>query len=184
MLAFRCHSQDSVPKAKAKCWTCSCMYSNAPSPIFKWGCGNTLGRMCQKWQYFKGIFFVKTSTTVWGWFHEIFHISGCQQGSHVLQRSRVSTWSRSKNPTHHRRYGFNQSKKYFIFRQIDFSIKKITFFFLQMFVKALREMANPNGSSIQSVERHIRKVYSVEVDTGYMLEGKIQTKMIQSQYSV
>ena len=53
-----------------------------------------------------------------------------------------------------------------------------------MFVKALREMANPNGSSIQSVERHIRKVYSVEVDTGYMLEGKIQTKMIQSQYSV
>ena len=53
-----------------------------------------------------------------------------------------------------------------------------------MFVKALREMANPNGSSIQSVERHIRKVYSVEVDTGYMLEGKIQTKMIQSQNSV
>ena len=47
-----------------------------------------------------------------------------------------------------------------------------------MFVKALREMANPNGSSIQSVERHIRKVYSVEVDTGYMLEGKkSQTKI-------
>ena len=47
-----------------------------------------------------------------------------------------------------------------------------------MFVKALREMANPNGSSIQSVERHIRKVYSVEVDTGYMLEGETPTKMM------
>merc|ERR1712012_629751 len=45
----------------------------------------------------------------------------------------------------------------------------------KMFVKALREMANPNGSSIQSVERHIRKVYSVEVDTGYMLEDLLRS---------
>ena len=65
-------------------------------------------------------------------------------------------------------------KKFFFFVKLTFQIINLNF--LQMFVKALREMANPNGSSIQSVERHIRKVYSVEVDTGYMLEGKIQTK--------
>ena len=43
-----------------------------------------------------------------------------------------------------------------------------------MFVKALREMANPSGSSVQSVERHIRKVYSVEVDSGYFLEDLLR----------
>ena len=43
-----------------------------------------------------------------------------------------------------------------------------------MFVKALREMANPNGSSIQNVERHIRKAYSVEVDSGYFLEDLLR----------
>ena len=43
-----------------------------------------------------------------------------------------------------------------------------------MFVKALREMANPSGSSIQNVERHIRKIYSVEVDSGYFLEDLLR----------
>ena len=44
-----------------------------------------------------------------------------------------------------------------------------------MFVKALREMANPQGSSIQSVERHIRKIYTVEVDSGYLLEDLLRS---------
>ena len=34
-----------------------------------------------------------------------------------------------------------------------------------MFVRALREMANPNGSSLQNVERHIRNAYTVDVST-------------------
>jgi hypothetical protein len=45
----------------------------------------------------------------------------------------------------------------------------------KMFVRALREMANPLGSSIQNVERHIRKVYSVKVDQDYMLEDLLRT---------
>ena len=49
------------------------------------------------------------------------------------------------------------------------------FTLLQMFVKALREMANPQGSSIQSVERHIRKIYTVEVDSGYLLEDLLRS---------
>ena len=37
-------------------------------------------------------------------------------------------------------------------------------------MKALREIANPQGSSIQNVEIHLRKVYSEIVDPGLLFE--------------
>ena len=71
----------------------------------------------------------------------------------------------------------NNSPLFFVLFQFDIKRKvvlEIELSLFQMFVKALREMANPNGSSIQNVERHIRKAYSVEVDSGYFLEDLLR----------
>ena len=42
-------------------------------------------------------------------------------------------------------------------------------------MKALREIANPQGSSIQNVERHLRKVYSEVIDPGFLFEELLRS---------
>ena len=42
-------------------------------------------------------------------------------------------------------------------------------------MKALREIANPQGSSIQNVERHLRKVYSEVIDPGFLFEDLLRS---------
>ena len=56
----------------------------------------------------------------------------------------------------------------------DFTISFV-FEYFQTFVKALREIANPQGSSIQNVERHLRKVYSEVIDPGFLFEDLLRS---------
>ena len=42
-------------------------------------------------------------------------------------------------------------------------------------MKALREIANPQGSSIQNVEKHLRKVYSEIVDPGCFFQELLRS---------
>ena len=178
MLAARCHPQNTIPKTKAQCAKGGRMYPNAP-PSIQWRSGRrAFGTVCRKWK----------------------HCKGCEQRVDIISGPRICSRTWSANSSYHRWHGPDQGQKRIFclpfdnislvktkliiaeqyktasFWRIFFSTKYFdNLNFFQTFVKALREIANPQGSSIQNVERHLRKVYSEVIDPGFLFEDLLRS---------